>query len=50
MGKSQIRKTWRGLTLIELMLVIISNLAEITYPSYRQYVAKAKRNEANQGS
>jgi len=41
MGKSQIRKTWRGLTLIELMIVIISNLAEITYLSYRQYVAKA---------
>ena len=44
------RKTWRGLTLTELMIVIISNLAEITYPSYRQYVAKAKCNEANQGS
>ena len=50
MGKNQMRKTWHGLTFIELMIVIISNLAEITYLSYRQYVAKAKRNEANQGS
>ena len=42
-------KTWRDVTLIELMIVIISNVAEMTYPGYRQYVAIARRNEANQG-
>jgi len=42
------RKTMRGVTLMELMIVvvIISILTAIAYPSYRQYVAKAKRNEA----
>ena len=42
------RKTMRGVTLLELMIVvvIIGILTAIAYPSYRQYVAKAKRNEA----
>jgi type IV pilus assembly protein PilE len=42
------RKHMRGMTLMELMIVvvIIGILAAIAYPSYRQYVAKAKRNEA----
>jgi type IV pilus assembly protein PilE len=42
------RKTMRGVTLMELMIVvvIIGILISIAYPSYRQYIAKAKRNEA----
>ena len=42
------RKTMRGITLMELMVVvvIIGILTAMAYPSYRQYVAKAKRNEA----
>jgi type IV pilus assembly protein PilE len=42
------RKTMRGITLMELMIVvvIIGILTAMAYPSYRQYVAKAKRNEA----
>ena len=42
------RKTMRGMTLMELMIVvaIIGILTAIAYPSYRQYVAKAKRSEA----
>ena len=38
----------RGVTLIELMIVvvIISILAAVSYPSYREFVAKAKRTEA----
>ena len=42
------RKNMRGVTLMELMIVvvIIGILTAIAYPSYRQYAAKAKRNEA----
>lgn len=42
------RKYMRGVNLLELLIVIVilGILAGIAYPSYRQYVAKAKRNEA----
>lgn len=45
------RKYMSGVTLMELMIVvvIISILTAIAYPSYRQYVARAKRNEAKAG-
>jgi type IV pilus assembly protein PilE len=45
------RKYMKGVTLMELMIVvvIISILTAIAYPSYRQYVARAKRNEAKAG-
>lgn len=48
MKKMILRKHMSGVTLMELMIVvvIISILAAIAYPSYRQYVARAKRNEA----
>lgn len=51
MRKSIMRKNMRGVTLLELMIVvvIISILTAIAYPSYRQYVARAKRNEAKAG-
>ena len=42
------RRYMRGVTLMELMIVvvIIGILAAISYPSYREFAAKAKRNEA----
>ena len=42
------RKTMRGVTLMELMIVVVilGILTAIAYPSYRQYAAKAKRTEA----
>jgi type IV pilus assembly protein PilE len=42
------RKTIHGVSLIELMTVvlIIGILASMAYPSYRQYLARAKRVEA----
>ena len=42
------RRYMRGVTLIELMIVvvIIAILAAISYPSYREFTARAKRNEA----
>ena len=42
------RKYMRGVTMTELMVVvvIIGILTAIAYPSYRQYAARAKRNEA----
>lgn len=44
----QMRKHMRGMTLMELMIVvvIISILAAISYPNYREFAARAKRNEA----
>ncbi len=42
------RKYMGGVTLIELMIVIVvvAILATVSYPSYREFAAKAKRNEA----
>ncbi len=42
------RKYMQGVTLMELMIVVVilGILTAVAYPSYRQYAAKAKRNEA----
>lgn len=42
------RKYMRGITLMELMivLVIVGIMATLAYPSYREFAARAKRNEA----
>ena len=47
-GMRLMRKKMRGVTLMELMIVIviIGILTAVAYPSYRQYAARAKRNEA----
>ena len=44
----QLRKHMRGITLLELMVVvvIIGLLASVAYPNYREFVARAGRNEA----
>lgn len=41
-------KYMRGVTLMELMIVvvIVSILSALAYPNYREFVARAKRNEA----
>ncbi len=48
MENVSMRKSMRGVTLLELMIVvvIIGILTAIAYPNYRQYAARAKRNEA----
>ena len=42
------RKHMRGVTLIELMIVVVvvSILAAIAFPNYQEFTARAKRNEA----
>ena len=44
----QLHKYMRGVTLMELMIVvvIIGILVAIAYPNYRDFAARAKRNEA----
>lgn len=41
-------KRMRGVTLMELMIVVVilSFLVAIAYPNYREFAARAKRNEA----
>lgn len=44
----QMRKHMRGITLMELLIVvvIVGILTAIAFPNYREYLARAKRSEA----